>query len=298
MTEAVAVVIVARDRYSAFPRCLEAVYANTQEPFHVIVVAGGADAVTNENLRRLCAKRENTDVILVDHLLPPGEARNLALKHSTARFCVILENDTMVHQDWLRSMLDCMREEGAAVVTPLVWWYRGLHTAGCAFKKQEKDGRTVLTHEISYTDIRRKRIDYPENHCILIDRQLLPGAEIFDDVEPFDVDLGLMLQERGLSVFFEPSSIVTYSPSPPLELVDIPLFKFRWNRNSWEERNKRFARKWSVTYGPSTKLSSYRRQQLKLGLAYWYPTKVTVQVSNGIFEIANRLQRFLGRRHS
>jgi hypothetical protein len=184
-----------------------------------------------------------------------------------------------------------MREESAAVVTPLVWWYRGIHTAGCTFEERRNGGKTVFSHKILYTDIRRKRIDYPENHCILVDRRQVPGIDVFDDVEPFDVDLGLMLRTNGLSVYFEPRSVVTYAAPPPLQVRDIPLFKLRWDGPSWKARNQRFAEKWAVTYEASAaKLASYRRQQLKLGLAGWYPTEITVGISNVLFGLANRLQ--------
>jgi hypothetical protein len=188
-----------------------------------------------------------------------------------------------------------MREEGAAVVTPLVWWYRGIHTAGCMFEERRKNGAIIFSHKILYTGIHRKQIDYPENHCILIDRQLLPGVDIFDDVEPFDVDLGLTLRKNGLSVFFEPCSVVTYAAPPPLQVRDIPPFKLRWDRASWEARNQRFAQKWAVTYDPAAKLASYQRQQLKLGLARWYPTEMTVGLSNVVFGLTNRLQSLVTR---
>ena len=295
LSERVDIVVVMRDRFSMFPRCLEALYAYTHVRFRVIVVAGGADRTTKEYLHQLQAKKDNMSVVLVDHLLLPGEARNLALRQCNERFCIVLENDTIVHENWLPPMLECMREEGAAVVTPLVWWYRGIHTAGCMFEEREKNGTIVFNHKIMYTEIRRKRIDYPENHCVLIDRQLLPGIDIFDDVEPFDVDLGLTLRKCGLSVFLEPRSVVTYSAPPPLEVRDIPPFKLRWDATSWEARNRRFMQKWGVTYDPSSKRASYRRQQLKLGLARWYPTKITVGMSNVVFSLVNRLQSLVMR---
>ena len=192
-------------------------------------------------------------------------------------------------------MLECMREEGAAVVTPLILWYRGIHAAGCVFEEREEDGTVVFDHKILYTAIRRRRIDYPECHCILIDRQLLPGTDIFDDVEPFDVDLGLTLRKYGLSVFLEPRSVATYSAPPPLEVRDILPFKLRWDAVAWEARNRRFMQKWGVTYDPSSKRASYRRQQLKLGLARWYPTKLTVGMSNVGFSLLNRLQSLVMR---
>jgi hypothetical protein len=292
-SESVAVVVVLRDRFSMFPRCLEALYAYTNVRFHVIVVAGGTDRKTQEYLHQLQLQKDNMSVLLVDRLLMQGEARNLAIRQADERFCLVLENDTIVRENWLTPMLECMREEGAAAVTPLIWWYRGIHAAGCMFEEREKNGTVFFHHKIMYTGIHRKRIDYPENHCVLIDRQLLPRTDIFDDVEPFDVDLGLTLQKYGLSVFLEPRSMVTYSAPPPWEVRDIPPFKLRWDAALWEARNRLFMKKWGVTYDPSSKRASYRRQQLKLGLARWYPTKFTVGLSNVGVGSVNQLLSFV-----
>ena len=52
-----------------------------------------------------------------------AEARNLGLRRTNGRYCVVLENDTVVHDNWLERMLACMRQEGAAAVMPLILWY-------------------------------------------------------------------------------------------------------------------------------------------------------------------------------
>jgi glycosyltransferase involved in cell wall biosynthesis len=298
-SESVAIIIIPRDRFSMFPRCVEALYAYTHVQFRIIVVVGNADRTTQQYLRQLQVQKDNVSIVLVDRLLMQGEARNVALRQVNERFCVVLENDTIVHENWLAPMLECMREEAAAVVTPLILWYRGIHAAGCMFEEREENGAVVFSHKIMYTEIRRKRIDYPENHCVLLDRQLLPGIDIFDDVEPFDVDLGLMLRKYGHSVFVEPRSVVTYSAPPPLEVRDIRPFKLRWDAMSWEALNRKFMHKWGVTYDPSRKLASYRRQQLMLGLALWYPSKITVGISNANMGLAHRLLSLSmrGRRH-
>jgi hypothetical protein len=169
-------------------------------------------------------------------------------------------------------------------------WYRGIHAAGCTIEERKKDGAVLLRHSITYTDIRRRQIDYPESHCMLLDRQQFPqGVDIFDDVEPFDVDFGLTLQKHGLSVFLEPRSIATYLPAPPLKVCDIPSYRLRWDPATWQSQNKQFIHKWAVTYDSSLKLASYRRQQLKLGFARWYPSEFTVGLANVCFRATNRL---------
>jgi glycosyltransferase involved in cell wall biosynthesis len=295
-SETIDIIVVARDRFSMFPRCLEALYAHTNVPFKVLVVTGGTDGVTEKYLRQSEASNGNFSVIFEDRLLMQGEARNIALRQTNGRFCVVLENDTIVHRNWLPPLLECMRAQRAAVVMPLVLWYQRIHAAGCMFEEREKAGARIFNHKILYTEIQRRPIDYPECHCILIDRKLLPNTDIFEDVEPFDVDLGLTLRKHGFNAFLEPHSVVTYSALPALEVRDVPLFKFRWDPASWELRNRLFMQKWSVIYEPSSKkLTSYRRQQFRLGFARWYPNKFTVGLSNVGVSLEKRFISFLAR---
>ncbi|HLV01411.1 MAG TPA: hypothetical protein VKZ59_09100 [Acidobacteriota bacterium] len=78
----------------------------------------------------------------------------------------------------------------------------------------------------------------------MIDRSILPSTDLFDDVEPFDVDLGLTLRALGRTIFFEPESVVTYSAPPPLRVCDVSAYKFHWNPEGWRNRNEAFMRKW------------------------------------------------------
>jgi cellulose synthase/poly-beta-1,6-N-acetylglucosamine synthase-like glycosyltransferase len=190
--EGLTIVVIPRDRYSVFPHCIQAIYDHTNIPFRLIVVSGGTDNNTKEYLERVQSQHHNMRLVLVDRLLRQGEARNLAMSQVEGQFCVVLENDTIVHQNWIVPMLKCMREERAAVVMPLVLWYGLIHAAGCVFEEGGTGGRRILNHKILYARTKRRRIDYPECHCILIDRLQIPDTEIFEDVEPFDVDLGLM----------------------------------------------------------------------------------------------------------
>lgn len=287
INEKIVIALVVRDRFSMFRPCLEALYLHTDQPFRIVAVVGGADEQTLKYLTEFQQKNDDFNAVFIDRLLMQGEARNIALKQFDERFCVVLENDTIVHENWLRPLLDCMHEEGAAVVAPLIYWHRGIHTAGCLFEEKRKHGKVFFNHKILYTNIRRKKIDYPENHCILLDRQRFSKGDIFDDVEPFDVDLGLLLKKNNLSVFFEPRSAATYSAPPKWEMRDIAPYRFRWDPVLWEKRNRLFMKKWNLVYDPKAKIASYQRQQLKLLFARRHPNKFTLGISNKGVKAAN-----------
>jgi hypothetical protein len=291
-----AILVVPRDRFSVFPRCLEALLACTDLPYRLVIVAGGADATTRRYLLGLARNARNVEVVLPDRLLSQIEARKLgiALVEKVHRYCVVLENDTIVRPGWLPPLLSCMHEEGAAAVMPLVYWHRGLHSAGCSIERKGRGRETVLDHEILYVGLHRKPIGYPESHCILLDLRRLEGIAVFDDVEPFDVDLGLTLEKYGLRAYLEPRSVVTYSAPPRWEIGDIAATKLRWDLRLWGQRNARFMAKWKVHYGRRRhKRLSYVRQAIKLGLAYFYATSTTVALANISVRAARHLTSWL-----
>jgi glycosyltransferase involved in cell wall biosynthesis len=156
-------------------------------------------------------------------------------------------------------------------------WAGRIHTAGGVFEEREQDGAVAFHHQMVYEGrktssvvLRRTRIAYPESHCILLDRQLLPDNDLFDDMEPFDADLGLTLRKRGLTAFLEPRAV---------------------DAETWVARNRRFRQKWACTYDGAPKQLAYRRQLRKLGLARWYPNRCTVWMYNVYLGPLTRLRR-------
>jgi len=287
-----AIMVVIRDRFSMYAPCVDALYANTALPFRLILVAGGADEAIRECLREIQGRRENVTTVFSDHLLSQAEGRNIGLREVRERYCAIVENDTIVHADWLPPLLGCMTEAGAAVVAPLIAFAGGVHAAGCTIEIAASDGERLLTHTVCDSDLRRRRIDYPETHCVLLDRSLLQG-DLFEEAEPLDVDFGLMLRERGLSVFLEPRSVVTYVPPPPLRLGDIGSFSKRWDAEAWRVRNDAFMKKWGVRYDASVKLAAYRRQQAKAQFVRSYPNRIAIALLNAAWVLVTISRRVL-----
>jgi hypothetical protein len=93
-------------------------------------------STTREYLLNLQTQKNNLSVVLVDHHLMQSEARNLAMRHVDERFCVVLENDTIVHENWLSPCSNAC--ETTLQLSRLIWWYRGIHAAGCMFDEREE----------------------------------------------------------------------------------------------------------------------------------------------------------------
>jgi glycosyltransferase involved in cell wall biosynthesis len=216
--DTITILIVPRDRFSNFPPCIEAIYAHTTSTFRVVVLAGGMDSTIQEFVTGLQEEKDNFQVVNLKRLLTQSALRRRAMAYAQGRYCVLMEHDAIVHEHWLSPLMACILEERAAVVMPLISWYRGLHAAGCSCEAKVTDGETLFNHPILSTNISRKPIDSPKSHLILMDLNKMRHialSELFDDVEPFDVDFGLTFRKHRLPVWLEPQSVVTYDAPPP-----------------------------------------------------------------------------------
>src|SRR5258706_5561161 len=113
----VTLVVVPRERFGVTRRALEAVYANTAEPFNLVYVDGGSPP----RIRRYLAQEAEAPgftVVRTDPYLIPNEARNLGLRHVRAPYVVVIDNDAVPSPGWLGKLVECAEATGAWVVGP------------------------------------------------------------------------------------------------------------------------------------------------------------------------------------
>ena len=79
----VTLIVVPRERFGVALRSLESIYANTQFPFRLIYVDAGSPAAVARALAAQ-AKARGFELLRVDSLLAPNEARNLVRRVPSA----------------------------------------------------------------------------------------------------------------------------------------------------------------------------------------------------------------------
>ncbi len=254
-------VIAPRERFSFCERALESIYKHTPEPFKLIYVSGGAPPQAMAYLREQ-AERRGFELLESDRYLSPNQARNLAIPEIETEYVVFLDNDALVAPGWLGHLIGCADETGASVVGPLYmigeFERATIHMAGGRLRREEVNGRVVLTDEQYLYDtpiskanmrLRRRECEYVEYHCMLVRKIFL------DQVAPLDEELLNLHEERdicmsaselGGAVFIEPKSIVSYVPPPPCEWWDLPYFMLRWSEQWSVASVRRFNEKWRI----------------------------------------------------
>jgi len=265
----VTIIVVPRERFGVTRRALEAVYANTAEPFNLVYVDGGSPRRIRRYLAQEAEARGFT-VVRTDRYLIPNEARNLGLRHVRTPYVVFIDNDAVPSPGWLGKLLECAEATGAWVVGPT--YYIGepereeIHMAAGDARIEEWRGgrRFVDRHRFAgkrHADVRAQLVRMPceqvEFHCMLV------RTEVFERIGPFDEDLRsvcehsdlcLLVRQQGHQVYFEPAAVVTYVTSGRFSPSDYLFYFLRWSE-SWNVGSvERFREKWGLhSDDPGTK---------------------------------------------
>jgi GT2 family glycosyltransferase len=259
----VTVIVVQRERFSFTRRSLDSLYASTAAPFDLIYVDAGSPRHVQRYLDTR-ARARAFHLVREPHYLPPNRARNVALARAKSRYVVFVDNDVVFSPGWLDALVSCAEETGADVVTPLMCIGTPVHTvvhvaggtitvSGTGSERRLKEvqrfeGRPVV--EVRPRLV-REETELAEFHCILVRRAL------FDRTAPLDerllstsehLDFCLTVRQHGGKVVFEPRSLITYVPPPPLALSDVPYYLLRWS-DEWNMASEtHFHAKWNLVF--------------------------------------------------
>jgi glycosyltransferase involved in cell wall biosynthesis/GT2 family glycosyltransferase len=117
---AASIVVVAVDNLIFNRMCLESVLANTCWPsYEIIFVDNGSTDGTREYVSQLAAVNPGVRLIFNSRNVGFSPAVNQGLRLAKGEVLVILNNDTIVPQDWLHPLLRHLDDRGAGLVGPV-----------------------------------------------------------------------------------------------------------------------------------------------------------------------------------
>lgn len=261
-TPQVTIVVVPRERFSCTQRSLESVFTYTQLPYKLIYIDGNSPIAIQRYLEQR-AQEKDFLLLRTDDYLYPNQARNLGLAQVETPYVVFLDNDVVVSPGWLATLVDCANETGAAVVGPLMCQYEPIHeivhfAGGESHIWTDKTGRRRLREKMynqgkqvnAVRDrLQRTPTELAEFHCVLVRRSLFDQIGCLDEAmlnTKEHLDFCMSVRDAGASVYFEPDSLVTYVPGPPLKWYDLHFYMLRWS-DAWTLASlKHLQQKWNL----------------------------------------------------
>lgn len=295
----VTIIVVPRERFSCTQRSLESIYEYTRFPFELIYVDGNSPKQIQTYLEQQSQSKQ-FQLIRSDYYLTPNQARNIGLNLAKTEYLVFLDNDVVVSPGWLESLVQCATETNASVVGPLMCQDDPVHevvhfAGGDAHIWSDRTGRKRLREKMyrqgqQVQDVRdelqREQTELAEFHCVLVRQAIFERIGQLDEAfmnTKEHLDFCMTVARNGGKVFFEPASIVTYVPGPPLEWTDVPFYMLRWSDRWTQKSLNRMREKWEVSedsyFQSKYKKLGWRRREtlirplsnwLSLGFRNWY----------------------------
>lgn len=262
----VTIVVAPRERFSFTRESLESIFEHTDSPFKLVYVDGGSPPQTRHYLEAQARDKE-FELIRTDYYLSPNQARNLGLAQVRTKYVVFIDNDVVVTSGWLRHLVQCAEETGATVVGPLTCQGTPVHEevhcaggeSGILLETKGNQVRRRMLEKIYRQGrqlakvrdrLQRQQTGLAEFHCMLVRTEIFEQIGLLDEAllnTKEHVDLCILVVQAGGTVYFEPESLVTYVPGPPLKWTDIPFYMIRWS-DSWELASLQHLRdKWNLT---------------------------------------------------
>jgi GT2 family glycosyltransferase len=259
----VTVVMSPRERFNLAPRSLASLYENTAPPFQLIVVDGGSPPAIRRHLEQQAAAR-GFRLIRRDYYLSPNEARNLAIAEVRTKYIAFADNDVLYSPSWLATLVACAEDTGAGIVAPLICVgepaHSTVHIAGgmCQFvdeggRRQFRDQQRFMNRPVAEVahHFKREPCDVAEFHCMLARKSVLDVTGPLDEglmSTREHIDFCISAKRKGVQVWFEPASVVTFVQPPPIDVSDIPFYMLRWSDEWAIGSMQHFMKKWDCHF--------------------------------------------------
>ena len=260
----VTVIVVPRERFSCIKPSLESIYEHTKIDFNLVYVDGGSPAHIQRYLSEQ-AQAKGFNLIRTEHYLSPNQSRNIGLQQAKTPYIVFIDNDVIVTPGWLKGLVQCAEETGAAVVGPLTCIgepiHETIHNPGgsIAIREEQIEGKKVrhFHHKCHFKSridnvrdrLQRTQCDYVEFHCMLARTDIFEKTGLLDEAllsTREHLDFSMLVTQAGGSIYAERDVVVTYVPGPPLVWSDLGFFMLRWS-DAWDLASlEHFIQKWDL----------------------------------------------------
>ena len=171
-------------------------------------------------------KREFPDVSIIENesnLMYAG-GNNVGIRGAldkNAEYILIINNDTAVHRDFLKHLMNsALSEEGVGIASPKICYYESMGTIWYAggfvnFFSGNIYHRGLRKQDTKGFDL-TEEVDYATGCCMLIARAVFDEIGLLDEkyhIYTEDVDFSFRTRKAGFKIVYEPRSIIWHKVS-------------------------------------------------------------------------------------
>lgn len=209
----VSIVIPVYNQFDYTYNCLKAIQKNSGDVAYEIIIADDCSTDATEHISdivsgiKVVRNKENLRFLL---------NCNNAAKHAVGEFILFLNNDTQVQNNWLRPLIDLMKDQSIGMTgSKLIYDDGRLQEAGGILWKDGSAWNYGNKKNPSYPEFNYvKEVDYISGAAIMIRKSLWEEIGGFDErfVPAYceDSDLAFEVRKHGYKVVYQPLSLVVH----------------------------------------------------------------------------------------
>ena len=217
--EAVTIVMIAFDQYSAFPGSVDTVLRETLHPIKLILIEGGAPEHIRHELEKRNKKYKDIKIIYSAHRPRMAEAFNLALAHIRTTHVFLMHNNLRVTPGWLHTLMESAKHKNG-IVCPYI-----------THRAIDRASKAPSNYPITFSQTYIKEACEIDMHGFLAPAQLLQELGGFDESVStglVGISLGYWLHMKGIPVHRDPYTVMHYRPPTSFKGADLKLLKHQW----------------------------------------------------------------------
>jgi hypothetical protein len=294
MSKPVTIVITPRDRYSDLDKCINELYANTDESlFDLIVLDLGYPKSDMDLALKALANKTNYRLFNYGRIIPMAAMARVRNEIQT-RYAVFIDNDSRAFEPWLPQLVATAIEKDAAVIYPVT-----LERAGV---DEGADVRCHLfTTELKYVNVgdtpyliehktQRRTLpqDLPQEvtetqafelHCVMFNTAVLKTLELPQITIREHLDIGMQLQARNLKLWVEPRCHIMFDNlGTPARYSDLDYFNLRWNGDITNKSSRLFEKRWGYKFYSEPAIYHWANRRRIFLLLRWL--RMPIKVAN------------------
>lgn len=239
----VSIILLTYNALEYTKKCVDSILNHTQHPYEIIFVDNGSTDGTKRYLRNLIQKHTNFKLIANKKNRGFAAGNNQGVGQAKGEYVMILNNDVLVPDGWLESMVNCLeKDEKIGMVGPLTNYISGRQqVANIPYNDEngfhEFAGQVRETNKNRLTP--RRRI---AGFAVLMRKSLYEEVNGLDESYGTgnfeDDDLCLKVQKKGYAIMVDESTFIHHYGSRTFKSNKINYKK------SLTEKGARFKEIW------------------------------------------------------
>ncbi len=244
-------------------RALHRLFEYTPIDFKLLIVDCDIPPRFRREIEAAITGRDNVEFIEGGGPIHSNACKVLVAEASTSEYTCMLENDLLVSEGWLESLIAAMEDCNADVAVPriLEGWDAHYHDDSNIGQLDFRQGESGMELHIASLGESRELdairepqpITMSEAHCFLFRTSVLKRVQPFDPALTAreEVDICLALHKAGVPMVLQPSSRLVFIPPPPVHPDEQPYFLHKWDYQGVIGSHQYIHDKWGMVRFPT-----------------------------------------------